>query len=187
MLNVKTNPVGIDILIQAYQTALHERLIAAWGLADDQYECYGRCYRNKNDNGYVAEVFKAGIDYQEVYWNDRVSAVSFFGISNEEHGIGENTRIHLVFFVDIKKLKPTINHRADEEVRRDVQLFAAEGFRGFQYKSTELWLENVLREYPGNFRNYGSGDINGKLKFLDMHPTHCFRINLEINYNKNIC
>jgi hypothetical protein len=187
MLITKTNPVGIDFMLQKFQTFLHDELMVKWGLnpaiaaQDKLFECYGRCARNKTESGYVAEILTSGNDYKEVYWNDTINAISFFGISGSEtYNIGETVPVHLVFFVDLKKLKPTITHRADEEVRKDVQLLAEKGMFGFRYISTELWIENVLKEYNGSYKS-------SQLQKLDMQPVHCFRLNFELQYNKNNC
>lgn len=190
MLITINNPVGVDIPIQLLQKYMHDGLMEAWGLdVNDQsdnsrYKCLPRCYRNKNASGaYIAEWFDGGIDYKEAYWDDQdgIRAVSFFGIgSQEKHDVGEYIKVHLVFFVDVAALKPGIAHRADEEVRRDAVLLAEKAGYGFNFTGTELWLENVLREYPGSYRNE-------RLTAVDMQPVHCFRLNFELVYNKNIC
>jgi hypothetical protein len=180
MLITKTNPVGIDAVIQSIQTDMHAYLSKWTDIDISAYECNGRCYRNKKDEGYIAEVYTSGNEYKEVYWNDNLAAISFFGVSSQEtHDKGEKVNVHLVFFVNLQKLKPLIAHRADEEVRKDVQNYFLTLYPGV-YKSTELWLENVLSEYAGSYRD-------DRLKAVDMHPVHCFRLNLEITYNKNIC
>ncbi len=181
MLITKTNPVGIDWYIQQLQTRLHTELLKTWGV-DVKYTCYGRCYRNKKDDGYIAEVYTGGNEYKEVYHDDGISAISFFGISDKITNDVENkARVHLVFFVNLWKLKPTITHRADEEVRQDVfKAIGAQSF-GFSFESVDLWLENVLKEYPGSRREQ-------RLKAVDMHPVHCFRFNFKLLYNPNhIC
>lgn len=187
MLITKTSPVGIDAAIQKLQSFLHSELMVKWGLDPDDaaqnklYECYGRCYRNKTAGGYIAEVFTQEKEYKEVYWNDALKAISFFGISAiETFTIGEKVNVHLIFFCDLKKLKNSIPHRADEEVRKDVQLLAEMGMYGFKYLSTELWIENVLREYPNSYKS-------DRLAVVDMQPVHCFRLNFELNYSKDIC
>jgi hypothetical protein len=182
MLNLKTNPVGIDWYVQQLQKKLHTALLAKWEITDSKYECYGRCYRNKKDNGYVAEVYTSGNDYKEVYWNDTLAAISFFGISNNvKRGIKSEADVHLVFFLDLSKAKPGITHRGDEEVRQDVINIIGNTSFGFNHLSTELWLENVLREYAGSYRDQ-------RLRAVDMHPVHCFRINLKLLFDQNkIC
>jgi hypothetical protein len=187
MLITKTNPVGIDVAIQNLQTHLHKQLVTKWGLTgndDPAYECYGRAYRNKMDSGYIAEVYTGGVggvEYKEVYWNDELTAISFFGTgSKTTFDIKNKADVHLVFFVNVKKLKPSAAHRADEEVRNEIQQLFGNTLHGFSYESMELWLENVLREYPGSRRD-------NRLIAVDMQPVHCFRINLTLLYKPSIC
>jgi len=186
MLNVITNPSGIDVPIRKFQERLHKQLMTAWGLdTTDQvqnakYQCFARCYRNKKDNGYIAEVFETGKDYRDLYWDDTLAALSFFGITSSEHDIEEKAKVHLIFFVDLKKLKPTLTHRADEEVRLDVLKLIQTANNGFTFDSVDLWLENVLKEYNGSYRDE-------RLKKVDMQPVHCFRINFTLNYNIKNC
>lgn len=184
MLITKTSPVGIDVRIQKFQTLLHDRLMTVWGLDKNDstenklYECYGRCYRNRKDTGYVAEVYTSSNQYKDVYWNDAKYAISFFGTSNEvKQDVNTKADVHLVFFVNIKKLKPSIAHRGDEEVRQDVIEIASKSNFGFSFTSCETGVENVLREYPGTYRDE-------RLKYVDMHPVHCFRLNFSLSYNK---
>ncbi|HUR65461.1 MAG TPA: hypothetical protein VMZ03_03855 [Chitinophagaceae bacterium] len=180
MLIQKSNPVGIDAAIRNLQTFLHSKLTVLWNVTD-QYRCYGRCYRNKIDGGYIAENYEGEKEYKEVYWDDTLSAISFFGTgSKTTFDIKNKTDVHLVFFVDLSKIKPAIAHRADEEVRNQVQKLFGSGLFDFAIDSTELWLENVLREYPGSRRE-------DRLKIVDMQPVHCFRINLKLLYDPKIC
>jgi len=183
MLKTKTDPEGIDVIIQKLQTHLHGRLITKWGLTGtpEKYVSYGRIHRNRTADGYVAEWYEGGKEYREVYWNDSLYATSFFGTEGKElHEIGEEIRIHLIFFVNLAKLKPAIAHRADEEVRKDVQAIIGMNLFGCAYESTEIWVDNCLKEYKV------SASKMADAKF-DMHPTHCFRINLIARYKKNIC
>lgn len=184
MLVVKDNPEGIDWYIQRLQNKLHAALITAWGLSGTPaaYECYGRCYRNRRDTGYVAEVYTSKNEYQEIFWNDQLAALSFFGISNNlRFGAKTEADVHLVFFVNLDKIKPSITHRADEEVREEIRKIIGVSSFGFSFFSIDLWLETVLREYSGSYRD-------NRLSVVDMHPTHCFRINLKLLYNpNNIC
>ncbi len=191
MLITRTAPLGIDWYIQQLQTKIHNTLIGAtkWNLADpDAYKAYGRCYRNKTADGYVAQNYEASGEYREVYFDDTLTAISFFGVSGTiQAGIMNEADVHLVFFVNLNKLAlknstgATITHRADEEVRNTVFSVIGKSCHGFQTQSVELWLENVLKEYPGSRRD-------NRLKFVDMHPVHCFRINFKLSYNPNkIC
>jgi hypothetical protein len=183
MVVSKANPIGIDWYIAALQTEIHDRLIEKWKLQDTLYKSYPRCYKNKTDNGYIAETYIGGVNYQEVYYDPSIAVSSFFGITGntKRSGALATADVHLVFFADLKKIKPDIEHRADEEVRQDVTSLFALSLCEFSMLSCETGIENVLRDYPGSRRDE-------RLKYIDMHPVHCFRINLKLIYNPNkIC
>lgn len=184
MLVTKTDPVGIDAKLQDLQIELHDRLLTRWKIGDGEYKACGRCYRKPGDNGYIAAGHVSGEEYEEMRLEDSsLKAFSFFGQSST---VGfnqwEKTDVHLVFFVNLRALKPTIEHRADEEVRKDVITLFSPALYGFAYNGFEIYLENVLREYPGSRRD-------SRLSIVDMHPYHCFRINLKVQYdiNSNNC
>jgi hypothetical protein len=109
--------------------------------------------------------------------------ISFFGITGSIKA-GSQADVHMVFFADLSQLAlkdhtgQTISHRADEELRQMVLKIIGKYSFGFNYVSTDLWLENVLKEYPGSRREE-------RMIAVDMHPVHCFRINLTLNYNPN--
>lgn len=191
MLITKTNPAGIDWYVQQIQTKLHDTLIRPdhLNITDTtQYRAYGRCYRNKKSDGYVAENYEGGDEYSDVYWDDTLTMITFFGMGRtDRNGVSYESQMHLVVFADLSKLAikdrqgNVIAHRADEELREMFMKVIGSNSFGFQYVSTELWLENVLREYPGSIRDE-------RLKFVDMHPRHCFRFNFLLSYNPNkIC
>lgn len=178
MLVTKTGPVGIDYGLQELQTELHTRLLTKWSITTDEYKAYGRCYRKPTDKGYVAVNYDSGTEYAMMI-DDSLKAISFFGQSPTTRlDQKESTEVHLVFFVNLAKLKPSIAHRADEEVRKDVISLFAPALYGFAYQGFEITIESTLREYRGSWN-----------KILDMHPWHCFRINLKVLYdiNSNNC
>lgn len=181
MLITKLAPVGIDVPIGKLQNYLFTRLLTKWGIQAADYESYARVDRNKKGNQYIAEVYTGQNEYKEVYWNDTKAVISWFGIGPKTTFDKLNkTDVHLVFFVNLNKVKPLITHRADEEVRNDVQKLIGNTQNGFSYDSCEIWVENVLREYPGSRRDE-------RLSVVDMQPLHCFRINLSILYGTSIC
>lgn len=180
MLYTKVSPVGVDIPIQALQAYLHDQLLTKWGLDNRMYQAYGRCYRNQKDNGYVAEGYIGSNEYRELYLDDRYSVLSFFGISeNVKFDTGNQAEVHLIFFVNLPKLSTT-SHRADEEIRRDVQNLVQYGYQSVYLNNVRTGIANVLEEYPGSIRD-------DRLKFRDMHPFHCFRFDFTLNYNINAC
>lgn len=185
MLVVRNNPIGIDWYVQRLQTYIHGQLLTRWAIDTAQYNAYGRCYRNKEvgGSGYIAENYTSSGNYKEVYWDSSLSAISFFGLSGNilRKNASAMADVHLVFFTDLAKLKPSVAHRADEEVRQDVTNLLQASQWGFMHQSTEFGIENVLKEYPGSRRD-------DRLKYVDMHPVHCFRLNLKLIYDPNkIC
>jgi hypothetical protein len=184
MVIAKNAPVGIDWYIQKLQTVLHDELVAKWNnIQSSDYVSYARCYRNKTDDGYIAEHFVAPGSNKEVYYDSAIAVSSFFGLTSNitRKGPSASVDVHLVFFADLKKIKPDIDHRADEEVRQDVASVIGPSRFDFTLESIEIGIENSLREYPGSRRD-------DRLKYVDMDNVHCFRINLKLIFNPNkIC
>lgn len=183
MLLTKTNPVGVDVPIQKFQEYLHTKLVTKWGISGDNtvYRCYGRCYRNKTADGYIAENYEGYGKYAEVYWDSKLSAISFFGVGpsiDVDAGM-QVADVHLVFFVNAALLKPSITHRADEEIRKDVLQICGMGMYSFSLEGITTGIENVLREYPGSRRD-------DRLTAADMHPAHCFRLNFKVRFKTDI-
>lgn len=180
-LFLKNNPVGVDEVIQSMQKRLFSNLSDAWP-AGIKYNAYGRCYRNKKDNGYIAEFYEGSNEYREVYWDDTLSALSFFGVDPiTEIDTDPVANVHLVFFVNIADLKPGLQiERQDEEVRLDVYRIIERNIRGLVVNAQKTGIENVLREYPGSFRD-------DRLKVVDMHPVHAFRYDFQVRYHPFRC
>ncbi|MDP4264925.1 MAG: hypothetical protein Q8941_20520 [Bacteroidota bacterium] len=181
MLIDKPNPIGIDKLISSLQKKIYPLIAAKW---QGVFNMYPRIYRNQDDkNDYVAEFFD-GKDYREVYFDDTVAGLSFVGLSGEstlaDDGI-ENTNIHIVFFVDLIKIKGASSQRLDEEARLDVQgiLDTIGRNQGFVLRKVGSGIDYCLKEYPGSRQSEG-------LKFRDQHPLHCFRFDLAVWYSPTL-
>lgn len=175
----KPSVSGVDIKIQALQTALFAKLCIKWELSAQQYNAYGRAYNNATQDGYTPEVYTGGNEYKEVYYDDTVSASSFFGIG-ENTTLNKNSNtadVFLIFMVNLSKVKPLpATTRNDEEVHIDVLQIVARNFIGFTYTGMTLGINAVFKEYTGWRRSKG-------IKFTDTHPQHCFRLNFKLLYN----
>jgi len=183
MLFTKVSPVGVDIPIQKLQTHLHDKLLGVWGIDTSLYHAYGRCYRNQKDAGYVAEVYTGLNEYREVYLDDRLAALSFFGLTGDvDYNIVNRADVHLIFWVNVERLKQ-LAHRGDEEVRKDVQVIAKDKLFGFTLSGLRLGIDRVLQEYRG----MTSQSTPDGLKFRDMHPFHCFRFDFSLQYDIKHC
>jgi len=179
---VKPSPTGVDIHIQKLQRFLYPRLKTLWGIADDvAYDCYGRAYKNQVRDGAIPEAYIGGNEYREVLFDDGRKVISFFGVGDSiRYDAGTATApVSLIFMVNLAQVKGGIT-RADEEVHVDVQKLLQPGRSGFAMTSFETGIENVFKEYPGWRRDPG-------LKYRDMQPFHCFRINLSLSYNIQDC
>jgi hypothetical protein len=179
------NPRGMDYFIDKLQAWLQAELFALWAInpADDaasaKYIFYPRIHRTQEatTGGYIAEVYKGNGEYEEVYWNDTLTGLSWFGTGQRmTRDVQEEIDIHLVTFANLKKLYPLISHRADNEIRLDFQKVLSSPLFGFRLESTEIGLANVLREYPGSRRD-------NRLLAADMGDVHAFRLNLKLVFN----
>ena len=184
MLYLKENTVGIDIPLQKIQTKLHAALLSRWGIDTAMYNCFGRVYRNQDkQGGYIPEAYKGLREYTDVLYNDRIIATSFFGVGNQTDYIGNNTfkaTVHLIFCLNIDKIKTAIEHRADEEIHQDVINALRSGLRPDTIQSIVTGMDAIFREYGGYKSQNG-------IIFTDMHPKHCFRINFELTFINNNC
>lgn len=109
-----------------------------------------------------------------------VDVTSFFGVGQEETVNAEENmmvaNVHLVFFVDLSKIKPGAQ-RNDEEVKIDIQhvIDTVGTSLGFVLKKVGSGLEYCLKEYPG------SRKVDG-LKYRDMHPFYVIRFDMQVFY-----
>lgn len=182
MIYTKNNPVGIDIPIQKLQEKLHTELNLRWGLGADDYQSYGRVYRNQDQqNRFIPEAFKSGKDYLDPMTNDKRTLTSFFGESSrtEIQGLMAETPVHIIFCMDLKKIKPEIVHRGDEEAHIDI-LSIIDSWRKNVVTSTDIWMDSIFREYNGYKSQEG-------MLYTDLQPYHCFRVNLTLRYKNLNC
>lgn len=183
MIYLKENPIGIDLPLQRLQTALYNGLVQRWGILEADYNCFGRVYRNQeSDRGYFPEAFIEGRDYEDPLTNDRIAATSFFGESSRTNIVGyqAETDVHLIFCIDLSKVKPNITHRPDEECHMDILSILNKNSVFATVESTELWNDFIFREYNAWRSQDG-------MKFSDMHPYHCFRVNMKMTYKNYNC
>lgn len=182
----KIAPVGVDIQIQNLQTFLFGKLCGTWNIDATQWNSYGRAYRNQTADGYTPEAYIGGTngstDYKEVMFDDSVSVTSFFYLHEvtKRSGVAQVAPVSVIFTVNVPKLKPMIAHRADEEIRVDVEKLLTTSKFGFELTGWQLGIDNVFREFSGWKKTIG-------IKFRDQHPLHCFRIDMNLLYTQFNC
>jgi len=178
MNKVKTNPMGIDALIQRIQNKLYSELNVTWNLvntvtpSDESklLDAYGRCYLMLNDKGTKdVKYFVSGSEYNQISVAEKNK---FFFLHNQKSekvdNINYETILEAVFIVDLPSLKPNIPHRADVEVQADVELILNQ-FYSVTVKSIETGYENALRGVDYSYKN-------------DKQPYHVFKYNLSVRY-----
>ena len=177
---VKSNIVGIDLKIKEFQDFLYPKIKTLWNLNDDNFNMYGRAYRNQTKDGYIPEAHIGNGEYNDVFPNDTLNASAFFGV--KENSVMSTTIIDasvtdvfLIFMVDLSKIKPG-DERNDEQSHVDIQKLCSSRHFGFQMVGLTTGLDSVFSEYSGWRKQEG-------IKYRDMHPLHCFRINFKLNYH----
>jgi hypothetical protein len=178
----KPTVTGVDIPIQKYQTVLYNALLATWTITDLTFNMYGRAYRNQTIDGYTPEIYKGNNEYNDSYFDDTLSGSAFWGL-------GEQTKISLagdvtanlfvIFMVNLDLIKPGTT-RNDEEARIDVERIALKRDYGFFLTGIITGIDQVFKEYSGYKAVKG-------IKFRDMQPWHCFRLNFQVTYNIYDC
>lgn len=164
-------PKGIDKEIQLIQTALFDKL--GWTPID----VFGRVHKNQSkEKGLVPEFYLGKSEYRDVFTND-LKAANIFFIDNDNHTTENRmfyySTVKIVFMVDLKKVKPSIVHRADMEVEIDA-LKIVKRHRMFQVDGFEKGIETVFKGF----------NIE-KVKLLNMQPFHVFAITGKLKYKIN--
>jgi len=171
MLYTKTNPTGIDVPIQKAQKLLHDRLNDLW-CAD--LDAYGRAYVLDRGDITIPEVFVDGKDYKDVLGYDcnRLFFVQddiVTKVSNKWY----ETNVAIYFILNLKEIKPTVTHRADEESHNDVDYILHR--TDFNVISIETGIDNVLSDFSISNRD--------NFNYADFEPYHVFKFNCNIKYD----
>ncbi|MDE3250793.1 MAG: hypothetical protein KGO82_19175 [Bacteroidota bacterium] len=188
MVYLKNSPVGLDIPIQKYQQFLYNELKSIWPVDDTSMEGYGRCYRSLGTEGNTPQVFVASAAlnntlYKDAEFVDDVHKAVFFFVAGDsnKYDHGDNTaRVSVIFMVNAALLKPSIQHRADEEIRLDVMRLALRRTENFEMTEVVTGIRNVFAEFDGWLKT-------DQVVYRDNHPLHCFRINYSVTYDMNSC
>lgn len=184
-LNIKNSVIGVDIPIQNFQKFLYTQLLAKWKVSEAAFLSYGRCYRNNAELGCIPEVYVSGsvAQYVGIEFDDSNTIVlSFFDLYDDvKFSNGSTTaRADLIFIVNVTKLKPDIAHRADEEIRNDVERLSQVPRFGFIATDFQTGYNNVFSRFQGIVKN-------DQITWRDLQPLHVFKITFDFVYNINDC
>lgn len=178
MNNLLKRPIGIDTDIQSIQQDIFNFLSTRW---KGELSGYGRIFKNKDENdGTIYPQWRTeGGEYKkDVYHDDKYSgAFSFIDsdLSPSEDGFVYVSDVKCVFMLNLTKVLPSSEDRADSEAQRDVVEILRELAPGkFSIIEIQKGISNVY-----------SGFNQDKIKDLDIQPYHCFSVNIKLSYNIN--
>lgn len=167
-------PVGIDYELQEMQKMFIASLWPDISTAKKQFN--HRVFSNIRDGEKVPEIYVKNGEYQEVLFDDRLSALSWFDVSDTAETYDRtcyNQVVGLFFLVNLNNLYPTMAHRAVEEAHLAVQKIIMK--RPTSFRITSL----ITGESA-----YGDYDTS-KLRFPNMQPWHVFKFVCTVNYELN--
>ncbi len=182
MNNLKTNPIGIDAVINEMQVKLYEKLTALWSVELDGYP---RCYVLGQEREKTIEHFIGGIDYTGNLIHAEKN--KFFFVNDDNYKkidyLNYSTDLQIYFILNLKEIKPLILHRADEEVRNDVMSIIDSFSR---LKSEKIIIKDFEKvfDYKKILNKFQSEFIE------NMQPFHTFRIDCNIikfSLNEKTC
>ncbi len=169
----KTNPVGIDIVINDLQELLFTGLTAkGW----TNYDSYPRVYKNETKDGLIPEFYTSKGDYEEVYFDDRLNALSFWLVDDsveQQNNPNYTANIKVVFQVNLNKLYNNISHRADEEMHRDVSRILDESM---------IVNRHNKKITTGIKKIYNEEGLNSTNGFEDMSNYHVVKFDIEVSF-----
>lgn len=163
---LKTTPVGIDKQIQRMQQYLYDKIVANWGCS---VEAYGRAYVDDDKDSVKPRIYLESGEYKELLTDDTISGVHFFFIEKNaevlSHTCHSTNDVDLIFIVDdLTKVKSSIDHYADEEIKEDVKNWVK-----------QFWLMETVVKGKDALEGF---DIE-KIHFV--YPYHVFKISGTIN------
>lgn len=169
----KDTTKGIDSVIHSIQMSVYE-LNEKWGI---ELTGYPRCYIIQKEKGIkVIEAYMENGEYSGslIY----AEGDKFFFLSGESFdrvsGDYYTTTIELYFMLNLNKIYPNINHRADEEVRIDVV-----NVLNMIPNISIIKVESNLDKVFSRFNNRISQSFEHEYKD-DMHPYHYFKILIDV-------
>lgn len=170
----KSDPVGIDKVIDDIQKRIYDPLLSKWGYLD----IYGRVYRKVDESGSVnLERYVDGGDYEKVTYSEG-NKIFFVQDKKVDTEFEINTcDLWIVCVLDIQEIYKT-NYRETERARLDLcdelyKVLDDDSIKGIQYGMSSLrsLVEDSLQ--VGNF------------KFTDIHPYHLMIVRTIVEYPAN--
>lgn len=188
---------GIDFYVQGLQNRWYNKAKTLWGVTDDNYNCFGRAYRNNTPDGYIPQFFNPETQqYVDggnkntaggMFYQDTLSVMSFFALVDPMrrdpgtvNRYEDTAYLQWLFFLDLSKITPggiedAQGQRLDEVCINDVRNYVQSNGNCFTVHDTFRDIDKVLERFSGSAKQRALQD--------NMYPKYCFRIDLELRYN----
>lgn len=168
MIFVKSTPYGLDAQLKRLQTYLDTHLPWAGDL-----EIYGKIDATLREKAVIPEVYVSGIEYREMFINDKVTATVGFIVKERDF---ENNKpfakVDAVFTVNLKKAYGS-NLREDELCLIDAKEALKKSLLVIKIGKIKTGIDDVF-----------NGFDKERLKHRDMHPWFVFSFEIELFYNE---
>lgn len=169
----KTNPVGLDIVIDNVQRKVYE-LSNQWGVTLDGYP---RCQILKSRDGQkTIEAYLGNDEYSGSLIFAEENKFFFLAGESVERVSGDyfKTTIELYFMINLEDIFPNILHRADEEARIDV-LNVLNTISGINVVKVESNSDKVFARFNNRISQ------NYEYEYTDdMQPYHYFKVLIDV-------
>jgi hypothetical protein len=171
----KTDPKGLDIKIDSFQSYMYNKLTAL-GVSD--WQSYPRIYSvptsaNSNRFGLIPVHFVSGIDYDEVFMDDDFIITSYFYTDATEtiDNWIPKTKVSWICQMNLDELFPSASHRFDEEFNVMVKDAAKNytGYGTFTLTNIKKTIDEVYREF-----------VTDQIKFTNMQPYYNVRFEFDV-------
>lgn len=172
---LKENTVGVDTKIKEYQEYLYDAIVKDWCLQN--FDGYGRVYKNKRNDKIVPEYYVNAKEYKEVLLDDSRDGIMFFSPSDyiENNQSLSIQKCDIMFTFKMSGLGSN-QTRQDEEIRTYIVNKLNDFWDTNGKTKTVTGLKNVYSDYSG-VSEY----------FKDMQEYHHFKISLELRYQNTNC
>lgn len=170
---LKSNTKGIDTIIKGLQSYLYDSITSYWDL--NNFDGYGRVYKNKRNEKVVPEYYKSNREYKEVLLSDKKDGIMFF-VASDTTEVNGNSLIQncdILFTINLNKIGLN-NERQDEEFRQKIIYFLNNYPRRQEITQIHTGLSNVYLDFNG-VQEY----------FYDMQDFHHFKTTLNIRFSNN--
>lgn len=145
---LRPNPTGIDKAIDDIQTRLYNRL----GFSG--IDGYGRVYPIfKDDKKPIPAFFITGNDYRDVLFDDSANGNFFFyeePDSEKVNSIEMESKLQIIFQLDINKIYQDEDHRNDEKARIKIEGILRNS--GFTVETVTRGITS-LKDFDHNLRD----------------------------------